>query len=783
MACKSVSRGALRGAMFTGSAMVLCVGAAALAHSDDPKALDRNGHYMGHGWTAGRGWLGEPGEFVGGAEASRERGPDGLLGPGFVSSNVQLRSWLTPTDLGAPAGEGADCWGYVSGSGREYAIITLTNATVFVEVTDPDNPVVVLTDAGVPNSIWHDVKVFGTYAYAVSEGGQGIRVYDMANIDSGVVTRLANVTTGGVTSSHNIAIDTQSGFIYRCGGASGLGIRFYDINANPAAPVFVGQWTDRYVHDAQIVTYTSGPYAGKQIAFCCSGFGNGSTDTALAIVDVTNKAAPVVMSITPYSSRAYCHQGWLSEDRQYFYLDDELDESTFGTTTTTRIMNVVDLNAPFELPSYTNGINSIDHNLYTKGNFAYAANYRSGLRVHDLSNPTSPVEVGYFDTYPEGDGASFNGAWSNYPYLPSGNIIVSDIERGLFVLRYAVPDLAVSLPSGEKELVHPFGDALDIQIDEINGGQFAAGRIYVDTGSGFVSSALSDLGGGQFQGLFPSSNCGDTVSYYVEAESLGGQTVVLPVGAPTNVYTALSGLGQVNTYFDDVETNLGWSTLNGTATSGFWELADPEGNGAQPEDDASPDPAALCWITGATAGASVGSFDIDGGVVTLISPAMDATSGSGIPFIGYSRWYSNNAGADPNNDSMTVLISSDGGTNWALLELVTENAGAWVAKQFRVDDFVTPSSNIVLRFEASDLGAGSVVEAGIDDVRIDFLQCPSGQPGDVTGDGCVDLADLNLTLFNFGAAVTPGTGGDADNSGSVDLADLNLVLFNFGAGC
>ncbi|MCA9292253.1 MAG: choice-of-anchor B family protein [Phycisphaerales bacterium] len=772
--------GAVNRALLVGSALVLGVGAVAMAHSDDPKALDRNGHYMGNGWTAGRGWLGAPAEVLGQQAVERDLGPDGLLGPGFAANNVQLHAWLSPSDLGSPTGEGADCWGYVSGSGREYALITLTNATVFVEVTDPNNPVVIHTDTAVPNSIWHDIKTFGTYAYAVSEGGQGIRVYNLANIDSGVVTRLSDVTTGGVTSSHNIAIDTTSGFIYRCGGSSGLGIRFYDINANPAAPVYVGQWTDRYVHDAQIVTYTSGPYAGKQVAFCCSGFGNGSTDTALSIVDVTNKAAPVVMSITPYSSRAYCHQGWLSEDRQYFYLDDELDEQTFGGTTTTRIMDVSNLNAPVELPSYTNGINSIDHNLYTKNGLAYAANYRSGLRVHDLSNPTAPVEVGFFDTYPEGDGASFNGAWSNYPYLPSGTIIVSDIERGLFVLRYSVPELALWLPSGEKDLVNPFGDQLDIQIDEINGGQFSSGRMYVDTGAGFVSSPLSDLGGGQYRGLFPSSGCGDPVSYYIEADSVGGQTLVLPVGAPTNVYQAISGTGQVNTYLDDVEVDLGWSTsADGTVTSGFWELADPEGTGAQPEDDASP-AGSLCWVTGPLAGTSVGSFDIDGGAVTLDSPSMDATSGSGIPFVGYSRWYSNDAGADPNNDSMTVLISNDGGANWALLELVTENLGVWEPKQFRVDDFVTPTGNMVLRFIASDLGAGSVVEAGIDDVRIDFLQCATVIPGDVTGDGCVDLNDLSVVLFNFGANTSTG---DTDGNNVVDLADLSNVLFYFGSGC
>ncbi len=761
----ALGRTAIHRASLFGAALVLGLGAVAMAHTDDPKVLDRNGNYPGNGWTKGGGWIGEP-----------------LLGPGFTSLNVDLLAWLTPTDLGAPTGEGADCWGYVSGSGREYALITLTSATVFVEVTDPANPVVIHTDTAVPNNIWHDIKTFGSFAYAVSEGGQGIRVYDLSNIDTGVVSRQADVTTGGVTSSHNVAIDIQSGILYRCGGASGLGIRAYDLSV-PSAPAFIGQWTDRYVHDAQIVTYTTGPNAGKQIAFCCSGFGNGGTDTALAIVDVTNMAAPIVLSITPYSSRAYCHQGWLSEDRQFFFLDDELDEQTFGSTTTTRIMDVSDLSAPVEMPSYTNGTNSIDHNLYTVGTLAYSANYRTGLRIHDISNPLLPTEIAFFDTFPSADGAAFNGAWSNYPFLPSGTIIVSDIESGLFLLRHALPSLDVSLPIGPSSVVSPLGDTLSVQINEVNGGVFSSAQLFVDSGAGFVASPLTSLGAGAFEGSFGTSTCGATVNYYVEATAVGGATVVLPNGAPIIFYSAISGLGSNNGVLDEVEVDLGWTigAATDTATTGIWERADPQATAAQPENDATPAPGVLCWITGATAGASVGTFDIDGGATTLTSPSMDATSLTGIPFIGYARWYSNNAGADPNNDSMTIQISNDDGATWALLELVLDNAGAWVPMSFRLDQFLTPTNQMRLRFIASDLGAGSIVEAGVDDVRIDFLQCPVlGQPGDVTGDGCVNLADLNLVLFNFGAVTSSG---DADGNGAVDLADLNLVLFNFGVGC
>lgn len=224
-------------------------------------------------------------------------------------------------DLGVAGFEGNDCWGYVSPSGREYAIMGTSTDTVFVEVTNPDVPVIIAHIDG-PNSSWRDPKIYQDRCYIVSEGGGGIQVVDLSNIDNGQVTLENTITTGGVASSHNVAIDETSGFLYRCGGGSNMGLRIYSL-ANPGTPVFVAQWLDRYVHDAQIVTYTSGPYAGREIAFCCSGLNGGGTDTGFTVIDVTNKASLQVLAQLPYPSRAYSHQGWLSEDRTIFYLGDE----------------------------------------------------------------------------------------------------------------------------------------------------------------------------------------------------------------------------------------------------------------------------------------------------------------------------------------------------------------------------------------------------------------------------------------------------------------------------
>jgi choice-of-anchor B domain-containing protein len=309
-----------------------------------------------------------------------------------------------------------------------------SSGTAIVEVTDPGNAQVVDILDG-PNSLWRDIKTYGTYMYCVSEGGGGIQVFNLSGIDQGTIQTLNSAGSG---STHNVAIDTESGFLYRTGGVAD-GLYIYSLK-NPAAPVQVGQWTSRYVHDAQVVKYTEGPFSGRQIAFCCAGFSGGWSDTGLTIVDVTNKSNPFVVSQAYYSNAEYCHQGWLSEDRQFFYINDELDEQSGGGTTTTRIINVADIENPSFVGTFTSGSSSVDHNLYTHNGMIFEANYRSGLRVFDASDPLNPTQYAYFDTYPSDDNASFNGLWSVYPNFPSGTVIGSDLERGLFVWKLGILD-------------------------------------------------------------------------------------------------------------------------------------------------------------------------------------------------------------------------------------------------------------------------------------------------------------------------------------------------------
>jgi hypothetical protein len=156
-------------------------------------------------------------------------------------------------------------------------------------------------------------------------------------------------------------------------------------------------------------------------------------------VDVTNKNNPTQLSRTTYAQDGYTHQGWLSTDQAYFVFGDETDERSVGFNTRTLVMDVMSLTNPSLAGSYFSNNKAVDHNLYILGDYIYQANFRAGMRVlqaNDYSDPsTGFTEVAYFDIYPSDDNANFNGAWTAYPYLPSGTVIISGKEQGILMVR------------------------------------------------------------------------------------------------------------------------------------------------------------------------------------------------------------------------------------------------------------------------------------------------------------------------------------------------------------
>ena len=736
------------------AAVAVTTAAPLFAHEDDGKVRDKQKAVKGRVWREGDG---------------------SVAGGTFASQGITLKSWHPLNTIDAGASSGNDCWGYVSSSGREYAIMCVSNGTAFYDVTDPVNATKVAFIAG-PNSLWRDAKVYGRHVYVVTEGGAGIQVINVANIDTGVVTLVNTITTGGGLATHNIAINEQSGYLYRCGGGAS-GLRFYNLNGTPAAPVFVGEWSTHYVHDAQIVNYTTGPWAGREIAFCCAGLNGGNVETGLYIVDVTNKAAPTLLSRVLYPNARYSHQGWLTEDRRYFLLGDELDEGATQSFSTTHVIDVQFLGSPTYVGQFANSTPAITHNCYTHNGKMFQANYRSGLRVFDVSNagtPSAVTEVAYFDTYPADDAAQFNGLWSCYPYFPSGTVIGSDLERGLFVMRLETPAATFAVANPPAYVAPSGGTTVDVTVTPFGGQTLdaASGKMFVTSGGTTVERPLAPVGGTTWRASFPPTACTQAVSYRFEVRSTTGN-----VSSETGGRSALSAIGEATIRSDDFETAAGWTggVAGDTATAGAWVRVDPVGTSAQPENDNSA-VGAVCWVTGnGAAGGADGAADVDGGFTTLLSPVLDM-SGLDEPLIEYYFWYSNNLGGAPNADSMPIEISNNGGTTWTLLADVAASNNAWTRHQWRVRDFVTPTATMRVRFVARDLATGSLVEAAVDDFRILNIDCtPNTVPGDLNGDGSVNGADLATLLNGWGSTGVT----DIDGSGNTDAADLAVLLNNW----
>jgi choice-of-anchor B domain-containing protein len=376
---------------------------------------------------------------------------NGMAGT-FPCQNVDLASFLPLSAIGG--GTGNDIWGWTDPqTNKEYAIMGLSNGTAFVDITDAEHPVFLgkLPTHGV-DSLWRAVKVYANHAFIVSEApNHGMQVFDLTqlrNVASPPATFTETAHYNGFSRAHTITLNEETGFAYANGVTAytdaaankcARGLHIIDVN-NPTKPTFAGCFdADGYTHDAQCVIYR-GPdadYRNREICF-------NSNEDSLTIVDVTDKSSPRQLSRTTYAGSGYTHQGWLTDDQSLFLVDDELDEQKFKTKTRTHIFNVSDLDAPSITGSHEGTSTAIDHNLYILGRYAYESNYRSGLRILDISQASTAKlqEVAYFDIYPVDDNPAFNGTWSNYPYFKSGVVAVSGIEQGLFVLRPTMNSVA-----------------------------------------------------------------------------------------------------------------------------------------------------------------------------------------------------------------------------------------------------------------------------------------------------------------------------------------------------
>ena len=309
-----------------------------------------------------------------------------------------------------------DVWGYVDGSGNEYALLGVQTGTSIINVTNPITPVEIAFIPG-PPSTWRDIKTHSTYAYIVTEGtsaGRGLQIVDLSQLPN--TATLVNTIETWFTRAHNIFID--NGFAYAIGTNNGGGMHIIDLS-NPVNPTQTVYYTGSgYIHDV---------YVWNDTVVTC----NGSSEI-YQLINVTNKSNPQVISSSSPLSNIYAHSGWMTEDKRYFV---GCEESNVRDIT---IWDLSDRNSwnlivpTWQMP----GSSSYVHNLFIRNNYAHISYYTSGYVVLDISDPSNPQLAGNYDTYPQNNGGTYNGAWGCYPYLPSGNTLISDMQTGLYVLRF-----------------------------------------------------------------------------------------------------------------------------------------------------------------------------------------------------------------------------------------------------------------------------------------------------------------------------------------------------------
>jgi choice-of-anchor B domain-containing protein len=378
---------------------------------------------------------------------------------GFTCNNMSLLAHIPLTDFSNNPSAANDIWGHVDlNTEKEYAIIGLINGVAVVDVTTATSPEIVGSITGLSSS-WRDIKVYQyfdtptlrwqAYAYSTTEANEGLTIIDLNDLENGISVVKRQQTD---SSAHNIYISNLD-----------YGLNIPLANQEPAVHIlgsnnFGGSFRSYALSDPETLGSTYTNSSGTRIDYthdaasliindvraqtdCVQTNDNAClvlldfNEDELRVWDHTDKNQAIELGSSTYPNAEYTHSGWWSEDKQFVIVHDELDEQKHSINTTLNIFNISSLNSPTLVGTWTGPTRAIDHNGFVRGNRYYMSNYERGVTVLDITDPSDPVEVGFFDTYPVSDNAGFNGAWGVYPFLPSGNILVSDINSGLYIIQ------------------------------------------------------------------------------------------------------------------------------------------------------------------------------------------------------------------------------------------------------------------------------------------------------------------------------------------------------------
>ena len=650
-----------------------------------------------------------------------------------------------------------DIWGHVDIDGNEYAIVGTTKGTSIVDVSNPTSPTEVFWQPGL-TSIWRDIKTWGNYAYVTTEAQQGLTIIDMNGLPNSTSLPVAfyNGPVGNTwASAHNLYIDS-SGYAYIFGANRGNGgVIILDVHTNPMIPSEVGVFDNWYTHDGFVHNDTL--------------FGAHISDGFMSIVDVTDKTNPILLG-TKITPNSFAHNVWVSNDGNFAFTTDEKPGAYIAAYDVSNPANIIEMDRIRSTP----GSGVIPHNTHVLGDFIVTSYYRDGITVHDISRPNNLVEVATFDSSPLA-GNGYNGCWGVYPFLPSGNIIASDIEGGLFVLgvNYQkgcyVEGIVTDSVSG-LELAGVEVEILgEVQKDFSKfDGSYAVGT--VNQGSqtvkfskiGYVTKILqvnltSSVLITEDVQLVPIPVYGFTLTVLDQATNLPVENAQIKLvnsqiehNGITNalgeedfnlyyetIYTIYVGkwgyrticmdqsiansTGSLTVFvdqgiYDDFTFDFGWTTTS-DANTGDWVREIPIGypTSANASVDAPFDCGGFAFVTGNHDVFSEDEDDVDNGTVTITSPIFDLSSMVD-PYINFARYFYNFSGPFPPDDHLTITLGN--GTSSVIIDQVGSDTAIfkkWIYKSIRVADFIPPTSTMMLTVSTSDIYPNvNITEAGFD---------------------------------------------------------------------
>ncbi|MFT7156230.1 MAG: choice-of-anchor B domain-containing protein [Parvicella sp.] len=718
----------------------------------------------------------------------------------FISMNLIGYSQLNMTEIGSldlvtlHSSDASDIWGYVDTAGDEYAIVGLNDGTSIVDISNPTNPIEVFYEAGM-NSIWRDIKTWGNYAYVTTEAQNGLLIIDMTPLGAGST----NLTTSyyfGPTgnewqSAHNLYID-ENGIAYIFGANRDEGgTIMLDLTIDPMNPVEVGIQDTYYTHDG--VTRGDTLYQAH------------ITDGFFTIYDVSDKSNPIFLGQSA-SPGDFTHNMWFSDDGDYVYTTDEISNGFIGEYNISDPTNIFETDKIQSSP----GQNVIPHNAHFLNDYIITSYYRDGVVVHDVSNKGNMVEVANFDTSPAFSGDGFNGCWGTYPWLPSGNIITSDIENGLHVLGVTYTrgcylegnitddNTSLSITQASIELISTTIAETSNVIGDYAAGIAASGTYdvvyshpayYSDTIFGVVlSNGIITIQDIQLVPIIPvdliinvsdiSSSIdieGAEVLVYNDNFTFNGQTDVdgnvTFTGMVPDDYELVVGIWGYNTictsinlptgvnssenieltegYFDDFSFDFGW-TASGGAPDGIWERAEPFGTNSGPNQiNPEFDASGDCLdMAYVTGNSSSGGVGADDVDIAdvVLTSPVMDLSSYLSPEVNYKVWWQNVGGSGTPNDTLSVYIFD--GTQEVFVRRMTQGQSddTWQDMSFNIDHYTPVTSTMQIIFKTADWAADG---GHLVEAGIDIFKVDES-----TGVGINEATEVPL----FTIAPNPGTG-------------------------